>query len=433
MVARMVTPCKQERVYDIFFKKFDLLLIKTNHQQAKIMVAAASFEYNLGLWKEEYELYGDTLHSIRPSGISDKTLQVVDWHSKMLNLHSNTKMSGIQRKKMQKQFAILNTVPGWKWKNALFKEQLENFIAHRDEEGRKGLIARHWFEKMTSPGKKIKAHQKAALQALPGFTTTSIQRIASLWSSKETPEPYLIKWHSDIVRNKEKLSEECIEVLDAIPNWTWNPCTEWVSNFEKSRQEWENIAHALDRAPSKNSNDMAEKESALWARKIKQKFDQNLSNKRKLLTRVKIEALNHTPHWEWNHKRTAPKLPFQVLREKLREKSEQWSLDKSSKESRTWKKSVNVAKAYGWLSQDEIDMVGSLSGWTWDEDIVEWGINECLRFYTTALHDPFSDKAFRKLERWQKSMRDLVDNGQLHESVIDKLITLHALEPLQRT
>lgn len=63
-----------------------MLLIKTNHQQAKIMVAAASFEYNLGLWKEEYELYGDTLHSIRPSGISDKTLQVVDWHSKMLHL-----------------------------------------------------------------------------------------------------------------------------------------------------------------------------------------------------------------------------------------------------------------------------------------------------------------------------------------------------------
>lgn len=334
---------------------------------------------------------------------------------------------------MQKQFAILNTVPGWKWKNALFKEQLENFIAHRDEEGRKGLIARHWFEKMTSPGKKIKAHQKAALQALPGFTTTSIQRIASLWSSKETPEAYLIRWHSDIVKNKQSLSEECIELLDAIPNWTWIPPTEeWTSKFEKDRMQWEKIALALDRAPSKNSNDMAEKESALWARKIKQKFDQNLSNKRKLLTRVKIQALNNTPHWEWNHKRTTPKLPFQVLREKLREKSQQWSLDQSSKESRNWKKSVNVAKAYGMLSQEEIDLVGALSGWTWDEDIVEWGINECLRFYTTSLHGGFSDKEVRILERWQKRMLIALKHGQLHKTVVDKLTTLHALDPLTK-
>ena len=341
-----------------------------------------------------------------------------------------------QRKKMQKQFAILNTVPGWKWKNALFNEQLKNFIAHRDEEGRKGLIARHWFEKMTSPGKKIKAHQKAALQALPGFTTTSIERIASLWSSKETPEPYLIKWHSGIVRNKENLSEECIEVLDAIPNWAWNPCTEWVSNFEKSRQEWENIAHALGRAPSKNSYDMAEKESALWASKIKQKFDQKSSNNRERknigLTDVKIQALNNTPHWEWNHKRTTPKLPFQVLREKLPEKSKAWSLDNSSKESRNWKKSVNVAKAYGMLSQEEIDQVGSLSGWTWEDDIVEWGINECLRFYTTSLHGGFSDKEVRILERWQKRMLIALKHGQLHKNVVDKLTTLHALDPLTK-
>lgn len=424
-----------------FLKKFDLLLIKTNHQQAKIMVAAASFEYNLGLWKEDYELYGDTLHSIRPSGISDKTLQVVDWHSKMLHLSSYTRVTAVrQRKKMQKQFAILNTVPGWKWKNALFNEQLENFIAHRDEEGRKGLIARHWFEKMTSPGKKIKAHQKAALQALPGFTTRSIQRIASLWSSKETPEPYLINWHTNMVKNKQSLSEECIELIDAIPNWTWNPCTEWVSNFEKSRQEWENIAHALGRAPSKNSYDMAEKESALWASKIKQKFDQKSSNKSKnnrerkniRLTDVKIQALNNTPHWEWNHKRTTSKLPFQVLREKLPEKSKAWCLDNSSTESRNWKKSVNVAKAYGMLSQEEIDRVGALSGWTWDEDIVEWGINECLRFYTTLLHGGFSDKEIRILERWQKRMLIALKHGQLHKNVVDKLTTLHALDPLTK-
>jgi hypothetical protein len=404
------------------------------------MVGTKNSKYNFALWKEDlalwkadYELYGDTLFSIRPIGITDRTRHVVEWQSKMLQINSGNRETR-KGKQAQKYLDVLNTLPGWKWKNALFKEQLENFIAHRDEEGRKGVIARCWFEKMTRPGKIQKKIKKDALHALPGFTTRYTYRMANLWSSKEPLEHYLISWHSNIVRNKERLSEECIELLDAIPNWTWIPPTEeWTSKFEKDRMQWEKIALALDRAPSKNSNDMAEKESALWARKIKQKFDQNLSNKRKLLTRVKIEALNHTPHWEWNHKRTAPKLPFQVLREKLREKSEQWSLDKSSKESRTWKKSVNVAKAYGWLSQDEIDMVGSLSGWTWDEDIVEWGINECLRFYTTALHDPFSDKAFRKLERWQKSMRDLVDNGQLHESVIDKLITLHALEPLQRT
>lgn len=402
------------------------------------MVAASSFEYSLGLWKEEYALYGDTLHSIRPIGMSDKTLQVVDWHSKMLHLNSNTRVGVRKGKKNQKMLDILNSVPGWKWKEALFKEQLENFIAHRDDEGRKGRIAKFWFEKMTKPNTVIKKHRRAALHALPGFTTTSIYKMAQLWSSKETQEPYLIGWHSNIVRNKENLSEECIELLNTIPNWTWNPCTEWVSNFEKSRREWENIAHALGRAPSKNSNDVAEKESALWASKIKEKFDQRMSSetkrprKNKRLTGVQIQSLNNTSHWEWNHKRITPNPPFHVLHETLREKSREWILNKSSKESKTWEKSVNVAKAYGMLSQEEIDLISSLYGWRWEEDIVEWGINECLRFYTTSLHSPFSDKEFITLKRWQKKMRHLVDNEQLHKNVVDKLITLHALDPLQR-
>ena len=390
-----------------------------------------NFEFELALWKDEFELYGDTLYSIRPIGITNRTRHVAQWQSKMLEIFSsNTTMS--KGKKMQKRFAILHTVPGWKWKNALFEEQLNNFTAHRDEEGRKGVIARHWFEQMTKPGKVLKEHQKDALHALPGFTSRSIYRMAQLWSSKETPEPYLIVWHSDILKNKENLSDECIELLDAIPNWTWIPRTEWISTFEKKRLQWENIAHVLGRAPSESSNDMAENESALWARKIKQTFDNNLSSKRKRLTCVRIHALNNTPHWEWNRKPKTPEAPFNVLCETLREKSQQWIVDKLSKESQTWKKSVNVAKAYGMLSQDEIDLVDSLSGWTWDEDIVEWGINECLRFYTTSMHCAFSDKEFRNLERWQKRMRHLVDNGQLHKCVVDKLITLHALDPLER-
>ena len=181
-----------------------------------------SFNNHLAVWKEEYDVHHDTLNSICPPGISERARRAALWQRAMVKRRFRKDPLTKKRKK-------LNAIPGWKWKDALFAEQVSNYLNHKHEkEGREAFIANFWFNKITKPFTKINPTQQKMIDAVPEVGLRALARTAGVWSAdtiaKGRPpnsSSFLGKWHSTLVANKENLSEEYLAVLHDTPAWTW--------------------------------------------------------------------------------------------------------------------------------------------------------------------------------------------------------------------
>jgi hypothetical protein len=185
-----------------------------------------TFNDHLAVWKEEYDVHNDTLHSICPPGISERARRAALWQRAMVKRRFRKDPLTHYQKKKQKK---LNATPGWKWEDDLFAEQVSNYLNHKHEkEGREAFIANFWFDKITKPFTRITPTQQKMIDAIPEVGLRALSRMAGVWSAdtiaKGRPpnsSSFLGKWHSALVANKENLSEEYLAVLHDTPAWTW--------------------------------------------------------------------------------------------------------------------------------------------------------------------------------------------------------------------
>ena len=84
-------------------------------------------------------------------------------------------------------------------------------------------------------------------------------------------------------KSNRKISQECVEVLESIPGWTWGSSkNKWQDSFDKYKNLFESEDSTLS--------------SSNWFRKQRREY------KLKTLSQEKISKLESIPNWGWTIK-----------------------------------------------------------------------------------------------------------------------------------
>jgi superfamily II DNA or RNA helicase len=231
-------------------------------------------------------------------------------------------------------------------------------------------------------------------------------------------------------RRKDKkdriLSQDKIELLESFPSWTWDPIeTAFQEGFDYLQQYVAENGNA--RVPaSYKTEDKFNLGSWISSRRT--------GKKNKKLPLDKIELLESLPGWSWYPIETDFQEGFAYLKQYVAKNGNARVPQKYKTKDKfnlgRWISTRRVNKKNNILSQDKIELLESLTGWTWDpiETNFQEGI-DCLQQYIAEYGHarvPHSYKTEDKfnLGNWISHRRRDKKNKKLPQDKIERLESL---------
>jgi superfamily II DNA or RNA helicase len=227
------------------------------------------------------------------------------------------------------------------------------------------------------------------------------------------------KWVAKLRSKKEKLESWQIELLEALPGWTWAPFEEgWQAAFE-DLVDYEK-AHG-NVSPPAGYRGKSEILLETWVKRQRRV--------RETLEQEQVGLLETIPGWSWN--------PY----------ADSWNQTRKSLEAfvqKTGTASVpsnfvdgdglalgqrivglRSAKRTGSLPQDRLEFLESLPNWTWNSKDSVWDLRYDLLKKYFLEHEKMPGRGVEyegeKLGQWVKNQREFYRDGQIAEDRFEKL------------
>jgi len=327
----------------------------------------------------------------------------------------------------------------------LFVKRANEFRALRERLGRDPSHASsdaeekrqaQWLrtQRRCKKNKKLSDERIAILEAIPGWSWTArdydgvVNEFSALrkllgcdpsTASSDPTEKRMAVWllNQRQLKKNNKLSDERIAILEAIPGWSWT-----ARNYYVVVNEFRALREVLGRDPSTISSDPTEKRMGLWLSNQRQRKKHNkLSDER-------IAILEAIPGWSW----TACDYDgvvneFRALREGLGCDPSTASSDPREKWLGQWLGTQRQRKKNNKLSEERIAILEAIPGWSWTAHDYDGVVNEFRALRERLGRDPSqisSDPTEKRLGRWLSDQRKLKKNGKLSDKRIAILETI---------
>jgi len=167
-------------------------------------------------------------------------------------------------------------------------------------------------------------------------------------------------WVATQRRNKDKLLEERIRLLEGLSGWSWDPFEDaWQKNFEALKEFFREYGHVQVPRGYIASSGL---KLGVWVARQRQ-------NKNKL-TKEKINLLESMLGWSWDLREDAWQKNFEALKKFLEEygyvQVPKGYITSSGLKLEAWVETQRVAKKQNKLSEARIKLLESMPGWSWD-------------------------------------------------------------------
>ena len=169
-------------------------------------------------------------------------------------------------------------------------------------------------------------------------------------------------------KSKNLLSQDRLERLEALPGWSWNPVAEqWEEAFEKLQSYVNQYGNA--RVPANHVTPDGLNLGA-WVSGQRNRKSKNL------LTQDRIERLEALPGWSWNPVTEQWEEAFEHLQSYVNKygnaKVSYGYVNPEGFRLGRWVSHQRDNKTNNLLSQDRIERLEALPGWSWDPFTEQW-------------------------------------------------------------
>ena len=230
------------------------------------------------------------------------------------------------------------------------------------------------------------------------------------WISKQRQE-----------KSNNRLSQDRIKRLEAIPEWSWNPHTEQWDEWFEQLQTYVNL-YGDAKVPQRTAIS-GDSKLGSWVNNQRQEKSNNR------LSQDRIERLEALPGWSWD--------PFTGQWEEAFERLQLYmNLNGDARVSRNcdfngyklgvWVGTQRSNKSKNSLSQDQIKRLEALPGWSWDTLTEQWEeAFEKLQSYVNLNGDARVPRSFVsdgfKLGSWVKTQRSNKSKNLLSQDRVKRL------------
>ncbi len=387
-------------------------------------------------WFEQLVLYVNLIGNAKvPNGyITPQSYRLGQWVGNQRQLWLNKQISPDRIKR-------LASLPGWSWD--LFSEQwdewfvqLEKYVtlhgnarAYRDYVCPDGYKLGAWV----SAQRKLKLNNQLTqnrihrLESLPGWLWDPISEQweegfrqlvqyvtqngnARVSDKHVTSDGYKLgNWIRGQRQNKSKnrISQNLIERIESLPGWSWDPHTEqWEEGFSQLKQYVSQ--HGNAKMPGNYVTSEGYK-LRLWVNS--QRSSRNSSQ----LSPVRIERLESLAGWSWDPLAEKWEEGFRQLVQYANQHGNarvpRDYVSPDGYQLGSWVSTKRKSRSENQLSQNRVEQLGSLPGWSWDPLSEQWveGFSQ-LREYITQhgdarVPDKYVSPDGYKLGVWVRTQR----------------------------
>jgi predicted transcriptional regulator len=202
--------------------------------------------------------------------------------------------------------------------------------------------------------------------------------------------------------------------------------------WEVRRLEWIRHFVRFAKSPSQHSKNDNEKRSGVWQCNMRANFKNNK------LSEERIELLNNTEGWRWEHNNFKENLDnWKEQCEILGRPPSEYLKDNDGKRAGKWQSHMRTDYKKNKLSEGRIELLNNTEGWKWvysekrketlvktfQENLDDW-INHFVRLGKRPLSSSKDDDENRN-GNWQSTMRANYKNNKLSQ---DKIVLLNNTE-----
>ncbi|QXE92797.1 Helicase associated domain protein [Geomonas subterranea] len=288
----------------------------------------------------------------------------------------------------------LEALPGWTWESRSFQwedgfSHLEQYVevkgdakvpqSHKSDDGFSlGL----WVTTQRRNKRNLSEEQIQRLQLLPGWSWNTrsskweegVSRLIAYVDEKgdaNVPQSYITadgfslgNWVTTQRCNRETMSRQRKERLEALPGWSWNAVVDqWTSGFSHLLEFVRRKGHARVPSGYKAADGF---NLGAWIRTQRANEEKMPLDRRELLERL--------PGWCWNSRSYKWEEGFSHLKKFVEEfghaKVSQTATGAGGFKLGAWVNNQRTRK--NTLSQDRIERLEALPGWCWDTLIDQW-------------------------------------------------------------
>ena len=169
-------------------------------------------------------------------------------------------------------------------------------------------------------------------------------------------------------QSKNLLSLDRIERLEALPGWSWDPYMEqWEEAFEQLQYYVKQQGNAKVPATNGITDNF---KLGTWA------SNQRTNKSKNLLSHDRIERLEALPGWSWDPYTEQWEEAFEQLQYYVKQHGNAkvpatYGITDNFKLG-TWASNQRKNKSKNLLSQDRVERLEALSGWSWDRLTDRW-------------------------------------------------------------
>jgi hypothetical protein len=261
----------------------------------------------------------------------EKQLRTPSSHSKDLEEKRAGMWQGTQRVAYkngtlsQERINKLLETPGWEWRTKAYRweEHIQHMITHYD----------------------------TLLQTSSKKSNNPEEKQADVWQ--------------DMLRTTYThgtLSQDHVNELKGNPEWEWGVQREITYTWEEHLQHWITQYEKLQWTPSTKSKDPEEKRAGIW------QSTQRTAYKHGTLSHERINKLLETPGWEWGveiYGWEEQRNNWVTVYTKIQKYPSQISKDPEEKRAGIWQSIQRAAYKKATLSQERINELDAIPGWTW--------------------------------------------------------------------
>lgn len=327
----------------------------------------------------------------------------------------------------------LESIQLWSWDldSDLWDEGLELLTQYSKEYGdcfvprgyksSDGFNLGTWVKTQRSSVKDLDSDKKQKLESLPNWSWNAHQdkwdqSFVELQNFSKTNNSSLVptnlvtstgiklgNWVNSQRGNRNKLSQERINRLEALPKWSWSPIDDhWELGFELLKNYREQFGDLLIPRSYKTPNGFS---LGSWMGNQRAKKD--------TLDEVKKSKLESLEGWVWDVKDEQWESAFKKLQDYVLEKNT--SLVPSTYKTKdqfslgSWVNNQRQKKAE--LSKDKLDRLSSLKFWSWSPLDEKWGQGFAKLIKYVELHNSslmpavYKDEEGFALGAWVSSQR----------------------------
>jgi hypothetical protein len=185
------------------------------------------------------------------------------------------------------------------------------------------------------------------------------------------------------------LSNEQVKMLEALEEWVWDPDeAEWIAKFEATSRYAQREGHVMIGVDHREDGLLISK----WCT-----YQRHLYKRGKLSKR-RIELIESIYGWQWDTKKDPWMTNFLALKKLAQRSQVQFLPDSSLALKRpllTWIRTQRRRYATGSISSDQVALLSSIPGWTWNKPSSQWDAKfSALSQYATETGSAMAPQGF---------------------------------------